>query len=302
MKVSILIHNINRADILERCLSSVAAQTYRPLEVVILDAGSTDSSPEVIARAAVVMRLVGMEVRIVSCPLMGVSASRNLAALQASGNLWCFLDNDATLVSPQSIEPLIALFQANPRLGVVAFRILQGDFNEIDPLAWVFRRSPEKWADKMFRTFIFAGAGCCIRADIFQALNGFWEQLRYSREEEDLSLALVDHGWEIIYTPAITIRHYADQRGRVSMAQRRFIELRNGILVMWRRLPAIFALLGIGGRILTISLKMMRDGYGLVRLWQAIPEAIQEWRRHCLKREPIRLQSALKYVALHFHY
>ena len=37
MKVSILIHNLNRAQILDHCLASVAAQTYRPIEVIILD-------------------------------------------------------------------------------------------------------------------------------------------------------------------------------------------------------------------------------------------------------------------------
>jgi GT2 family glycosyltransferase len=205
-------------------------------------------------------------------------------------------------VSPQSIEPMVSLFQANLRLGVVSFRVLRGDSLDIDPQAWVFRRSPEKWADRTFPTFSFTGGGSCIRADAFQVAGGFWELLQYSREEEDLGLALMDQGWEIIYSPAITIRHYADQRGRSSLAQRRNKELRNGIMVLWRRLPAVLALLGIGGRILTMSLKMRRDGHSLVSFWQAVPEAIREWRQHRLKRVPIALHSALKYAALHFQH
>ena len=48
-KVSVLIHNRNRADCLDRCLESVALQDARPLEVVVLDAQSTDDSPAVLA-------------------------------------------------------------------------------------------------------------------------------------------------------------------------------------------------------------------------------------------------------------
>lgn len=300
MKVSLLIHNFNRASILERCLSSVAEQTYRPLELVILDAGSTDSSPHIITRAAERMRQTGIEIRNVPVPFTGVATSRNMAAKSATGDLFCFLDNDAAFVSPQSLETLAEIFQTNPRLGVASFRILQGDSNEIDPLTWVFRRSPLEWSDKAFLTFTFTGGGFCIRAEAFHLVGGFWDQLRFSREEEDMAMALVDQGWKIIYSPLVTIRHFADKRGRSSLSQRRYAELRNGIMVMWRRFPVILALLGIGCRVLTMSLKMLKAGEDLVIFWQAIPEALQEWRRHHLKRATIACSSVFKYGALHF--
>ena len=63
-KISVLVHNINRADYLRKCLDSIASQTYRPFEAVILDAGSTDGSMAVIQSA--------MEQ--ISCPLLKLDA------------------------------------------------------------------------------------------------------------------------------------------------------------------------------------------------------------------------------------
>jgi len=51
MKVSVLVHNLNRATALSRCLVSIAEQTYRPIEVIIADAGSTDESLSVMLSA-----------------------------------------------------------------------------------------------------------------------------------------------------------------------------------------------------------------------------------------------------------
>jgi hypothetical protein len=194
MKISVLIHNLNRASALERCLSSVAKQTYRPLEMVILDAGSKDNSPTIIQQALEEMRGAGIETRVVACLQMGVAASRNFAARQASGDLLCFIDNDAAFTSSDGLCHLVKLFAGNPRLGLTSFQVLKADTDEIDPVGWVYRHPLATWSGREFKTFILNGTGFCARAGAFWEAGGFWEHLRYSREEEDLGLALVDKG------------------------------------------------------------------------------------------------------------
>lgn len=299
MKVSILIHNLNRDTALSRCLSSVATQTYRPLEVTILDAGSTDHSEEIIDRAIKEMHRVGIEAKRVSCPPMGVCASRNLAASHASGALLCFIDNDATFSSQGSVSEAARLFAINPRVAVVSFRVLKAETNQIDRFGWVFRR-PIRWSDKQFRTFSFTGGAFCIRAIAFREAGGFWDHLEYAREEEEMAWTLIDKGWEIIYSPSITIRHYPDSNGRTSLSQRRATELRNGILVLWRRVPAPLALLAIGGRICTMAVKSLREGSFTRSLLGEVPKAIQEWHKFNLQRHPIGFRGAWKYALLHF--
>lgn len=299
MKASILVHNFNRDSALSRCLSSVVKQTYRPLEAVILDAGSTDDSPEVIARAIEEMRRVGIEAKCVNCPQMGVAASRNFASAHASGALLCYIDNDAAFSSAESVSEFTQLFTMNRKLALVSFRVLDGDTDKIDPFAWVFRRSTY-WSDMQFRTFSFAGAAFCVRRCAFLEAGGFWDHLRYAREEEDLGMILIDKGWDLIYSPAVTVRHYKDSRSRAGLFQRRAMELRNGILVLWRRVPIPLSLAAIGGRICSMGLKASREGMPPGSILRAIPQAIREWHELHLERNPISLRGAWKYTLLHF--
>jgi len=301
MKVSILIHNLNRAQILERCLASVAAQTYRPVEVVILDAGSIDESNKIIDQNLQIMLGKGMEAKSLSCLPMGVAASRNFAAGQASGELLCAIDNDATFAFPDSIDRIARLFKSNNHLAVVSARIVSGDTSVMDPLSWVYRRSKKKWAGKQFKTFTFTGAGFCIRTKSFWEVGGFWDHLKYSREEEELSLALINKGWDLLYCPKIVVKHYPDPRGRLSLINRRYVELTNGLLIYWRRFPLPIALLAICARICSISVKIVfREKVFPTKALHAVSKSIQEWKRYNLQRVPVSFNAVWKYVYLHF--
>lgn len=301
MKASILIHNLDRASVLEPCLRSVLQQTHRPLEVIILDAGSTDSSAHVIADASGQLRGAGIEALVHDCPRLGVASSRNYAARLATGELLCAIDNDATFADPDCVARAVAQFQSNPRLGLVSFRVLKANTTEIDRSAWVFRRSSNHWFNRAFSTFTFAGTGFCVRANAYWQVGGFWDHLQYSREEEDLGLALIDHGWELAYSPDTTIRHYSDSRGRSTIADRRHVELRNGILVLWRRLPLPLSLLAIAGRVCSMSAKsLLRREQRFGRLLSAVPEAMRDWQAHRLSRLPITFRGVWRYTVLHF--
>jgi GT2 family glycosyltransferase len=297
--ISVLVHNYNRACVLAKCFASLTVQTYRPLEVVVLDAGSTDSSWQVIQEWAESMRQRGIEVKIVQCSLMGVSASRNLAAAHASGSLLCVIDNDATLVESAALERLVNIFQSHEDVASVSFRVLLGDTDAIDTSAWVFRRNAAKWSDRKFYTFTFTGGAFCIRAAAFRDLKGFWEDLQFSREEEDFGLALIDRGWEMLYSPLVTVRHHCDTRDRSSLADRRFVELRNGLLVLWRRLPLPLALLACAARVTTVSVRTVRERHNIIAILRAVPAAFSEWRRYQVPRVPIGFGSTLKYLRLH---
>jgi GT2 family glycosyltransferase len=230
---------------------------------------------------------------------MGVAASRNFAARHASGALLCFIDNDAAFASSDCLSHAAGLFTGSSRLALVSFRVLKADTDEIDPLAWVFRRPLAIWAGKEFKTFTFTGGAFCTRANAFGEAGGFWDHLQYGREEEDLGLALVGKGWELLYSPAVTIRHYPEAEGRMSLAERRFTELRNGILVLWRRIPIPLALLAVAGRICTMALMARRESTSVRLLIGAVPQAAEDWRRSHLRRLPITFKSAWRYAALH---
>jgi GT2 family glycosyltransferase len=253
----------------------------------------------IIEQACQAMRRNDIEARVGLCPQMGVAASRNLAAQHASGDLLCFIDNDAAFASSDCLSRAVNHFTESKRLALVSFRVLKADTDDVDPAAWVFRRPLVTWSDREFKTFTFTGGAFCTRAAVFAEVGGFWEHLRYSREEEELALALIDKGWEVIYSPTVAIRHYPEPKGRMSLAERRFTELRNGTLVLWRRLPIPISLLAIVGRICTMALTARREQNSVRRLIGAIPRAAQEWRRAHLRRYPVAFRSAWRYATLH---
>jgi len=301
VKTSILVHNLNRVDDLRRCLASIAIQSHRPLELVLLDAGSTDGSLDVIAEYAETLRSCGIEFRFAPCCMMGVAASRNHAASQATGELLIFIDNDACFESKNVLENVAIKFSIDTDLAILAFGILQREGQCPDLSAWVYRRSAERWARTPFETFTFAGAAFCARADVFNGLGGFWSYLQYSREEEELAMGTIHAGWKILYSPDILVRHFPNPIGRFSAGQRRWIELRNGILVMWRRLPIPIAVVAVTARILMMSAKtLLRNQGSPLRLLSAVQNARFEWRTSHLQRAPISCASVIRYAALHF--
>ena len=92
--VSVIIPCHNSSAFLEEALRSALAQTHPDIEVVVVDDGSTDSSPEIAQRFAV---------RYLRQPNSGVSQARNLGIRESNGTYLVFLDADDRL-RPEAVE------------------------------------------------------------------------------------------------------------------------------------------------------------------------------------------------------
>jgi len=106
--VSFIVPVHNGAPYLADCLASILAQTVAPLEVLVVDDGSTDESGDI-------ARSFGRPVRCLRQPHAGVSRARNHGVAEARGDFIAFLDADDLLV-PQKLERQLARFAANPDL------------------------------------------------------------------------------------------------------------------------------------------------------------------------------------------
>ena len=90
---SLIIPYYNREKTLQRTLDSVAAQTLRPLEVLLVDNNSTDSSTRIAETFAEKADKV-LDVRLLSCPKKGAAAARNVGLDEAKGDYVYFFDSD----------------------------------------------------------------------------------------------------------------------------------------------------------------------------------------------------------------
>jgi glycosyltransferase involved in cell wall biosynthesis len=107
--VSVVIPSYNRGPCLPDTVGSVLAQTMPPLEVLVVDDGSSDDTRAICRRFPPLVRCVGR-------PNGGASAARNTGMREARGDLIAFLDAD-DVWERTKLEVQVALHEAHPELG-----------------------------------------------------------------------------------------------------------------------------------------------------------------------------------------
>lgn len=103
--VSVIIPVYNRAQQVCDAVASVLAQTFTDYELIVVDDGSTDDTPEMLA-------CYGDRIRLIRQANRGVSAARNTGIVAARGALIAFLDSD-DLWLPHKLRAQTAFFAAN---------------------------------------------------------------------------------------------------------------------------------------------------------------------------------------------
>ena len=106
-RVSVCIGTHNREGTIRECLDSVLAQTYRNLEVVVVDNASTDRTAEVAAGYGEPVRVIRRAENSGMC-----STTRNEAARQARGDYLAFLDSDDSWY-PDKLEKQVRFLQVH---------------------------------------------------------------------------------------------------------------------------------------------------------------------------------------------
>jgi glycosyltransferase involved in cell wall biosynthesis len=106
--ISCIVPVYNGERYLREALDSILAQTYRPLEVIVADDGSTDQT-------AALVTGYGDPVRYLFQPNQGPAAARNLGLRAAQGEFVAFLDAD-DVWHPEKCARQMARFQARPEL------------------------------------------------------------------------------------------------------------------------------------------------------------------------------------------
>lgn len=107
--VSVVIPAYNAEWCVERAVDSALAQTYQPLEILVVNDGSTDDT-------AAKAQYFGGLVRLIDQPNGGLSNARNAGIRLAQGEWIAFLDADDYWL-PRKLEQQIKLLEANPALG-----------------------------------------------------------------------------------------------------------------------------------------------------------------------------------------
>ncbi len=184
--VSVIIPTRNRASLVQKAIESVKAEagsSFR-VEVVVVDDGSTDETPEVLGRLDVV-RLNG--------PRRGVSAARNAGIAVATGELVTFLDDD-DVWKAGAFAKLVELLEENPSFGAVCGQVLLTDV-DLHPTSAPYPDPPFR-SGSLFQDFLGyvpQVGSILVRRDVLDRVGGFDEAL-HGGEDWDWALRLARSG------------------------------------------------------------------------------------------------------------
>jgi glucosyl-dolichyl phosphate glucuronosyltransferase len=251
-RVSVLIATRNRAATLARTLQSLdAAQAagMADCEILIVDNGSTDTTPACLDRWA-----AAGPGRVRLCvPQPGKCRALNHALTVAQAPLLAFTDDDVE-VSPQWLEAIVAFFGAYPQYDAAMGRVRVPPAAERDPelqaLLAAYRVVPvfDKGDDVRDETQMY-GCNIAVRRHVFERIGTFNERLGppfNAGEDLDLARRIVRAGMRIGYMPQALVYHEVDPTRLTPEYYRQFqVRLGRGWLEMeperyyWRSVPRL---------------------------------------------------------------
>lgn len=116
--ISIIIPVLNLQDLVGPCLDSVLNQSYRNLEVIVIDNGSTDNTKEILSEYA----KKDTRIVVLNCMERGVSKARNLGLRNYKGEYLCFVDGDDIIEKDYVKDMFDYLSQNNCDMSICSFK------------------------------------------------------------------------------------------------------------------------------------------------------------------------------------
>jgi GT2 family glycosyltransferase len=286
----VIVVNMNGRRFLERCLSSLAAQTYSPVEIFLVDNGSTDGSQAWVAEHFPLVRVIANTTN------RGFAAANNQGIALAEGDFVALLNNDAW-VEADWLERMVAAAERDPAIGMVApLMVLANHPQVIDSAGVQVDRCGISWdraggwavsqgpgADEPI--FGPSGGAALYRRQLLEQVGGFDEDYFIYLEDVDLAWRARWLGWQAAYVPAARVYHIHSGTNREGSAFKTYWLARNKIQMiaknyplpqLWLYLPVIwlYDTLSLGATILRAQGRSAVRG----RLagWRAVPSA---WRK-----------------------
>jgi GT2 family glycosyltransferase len=239
--VSAIVVNWNRRELLGKCLNSLLAQTGVDLEIIVVDNGSTDGSPESIEKGFPSVTLIrNPENR-------GFCAANNQGIAAARGEFVALLNNDAE-ATPGWAAAMVKVCAARP-VGMVACKILvHGDLNRIDKVGHLIYPDGQNRGrgtgaldrgqfDRVEEVLWPDGCAALYRKEMLDEIGGFDEDLFAYADDAELGLRARIAGWTCIFTPhAVALHHRGNTLGVASVRRLKLIE-RNRVLLAVKLFP-----------------------------------------------------------------
>ncbi len=214
MKFSVLVISYERPDALERCLRSLACQVRLPDEVILATVATDTATDVVLERWQTSGKLPGLAH--IKTPEPSILAQENLALAHATGDVVCFIDDDAEAF-PDWLANIEAHYR-DPQIGAVGGpgyiydngRRVTGNAEVIGRVSWFGKVTGNHHlpGDRVVEVDLLRGCNMSYRRHLVPRLDpGIIGQFAHHWELETC-LNIKRQGYSLIYDPRIRVNHY----------------------------------------------------------------------------------------------
>ena len=299
--VSVVITTYNSANSIEACLNSLLQQQYQPLEVIVVDNGSSDHTRELLNKFHDRIKIVFNRQNV------GFAAAQNQGFTQAKGN-WLLSLNPDVILDSHFITQLLTYADADADVGTLCGKLLRWQPGSADERSRVidstgiyftrnlrhFDRGAEEFDVERYdhKEYVFGatGAAALYRRDMIRdvSVEGqfFDEDFFAYREDADLAWRAQLMGWKCLYVPTAIgwhVRRVTPERFQQlpliinwhSVKNRFLMRIKNISSPLYRRLFLRTTLRDL----LIVGYCFLRDRRLLSALWFVWKKRRDLWRR-----------------------
>src|SRR5258707_1395646 len=233
MTVSVMITTKGRIVDLRRTCHVLRQLNPAPLEVLFTIDGFTEDVHEAVKAELQQARVFVNRIS------LGSVASRDRMLREARGDLVLALDDDSYPGQLDCITRIVPFFEQRPKLAVLHFPQRTDEYPET-------LSQTEFGPEHLTRSF--ANSGAVLRRSTYLQLPGFEPRFFHMYEEPDYALQCVAAGYDVLFSPVITIRHHysGETRNEIRVHHR---HARNEFWSTLMRCPFPFAFGMVAGRV-----------------------------------------------------
>lgn len=211
--VSVNLTTYNRALTLSKCLESIINQTYRDIEIIIIDDCSSDNTTEIVKKYQVKDNRIKYFRHSTN---FGNAQARNTALENCKGFYVAFIDDDDEWIDKDKIKKQVEIFENSDdqKLGIVCSGIIRSKGNGEKRVE--IAKVPKDIKYQVLKGGFIHNSTVLTKKNILEEVGGFDLNVCRGVDSEFFRRMIVLYGYNVIFMDAITTQYNEDSENRMT--------------------------------------------------------------------------------------
>jgi len=254
MTFTVVLLTYNRRNRVAEQINHLRAITIPDIEIIVVDNGSEESVEDLTQQDS--------RIKLIRNASNLGAVGRNVGMRAATGDYVVTLDDDCYGLKDGDFATIEKLFSEDASVAAINFLVLEEKTELITD--WCHPRDMNVHHNTAFATNHISEGAVVFRKTALEAVGYYPDDFFISHEGPDLAFRLINAGFEVVYTPEVSIYHTYEQKGRASW-RRYYYDTRNQLWLALRNYPFFYACKELFLAWGSVFIYAVRDGY--VKYW-----------------------------------